>query len=258
MGHLHKIDTPGLLKLRQQLRLWYQQYPGCLLFEEELTRITQLLSGAFGYHAVQMGSFWSEDILAGSRIPHKLIVEPDQSMLSAHPHHKICARFDSLPILSDGVDLVVLPHTLEFDPDPHEVLREAERILIPEGHLIIIGFNRASLWGICQLALSWNKSPPWCGQFIGLPRIKDWLALLGFSVKQTEIFFYRPPFKRVGLLNKLRFMERLGTRFGAMFGAGYVLLAKKKVVTLTPLKPRWRSKPSLIAPPVAGGVKRVG
>jgi ubiquinone/menaquinone biosynthesis C-methylase UbiE len=40
-----------------------------------------------------------------------------------------------LPLAANSIDLVVMPHTLEFAPDPHQMLREVERVLVPEGQV---------------------------------------------------------------------------------------------------------------------------
>jgi len=141
---------------------------------------------------------------------------------------------------------VVLPHTLEFERDPHEVLREVDRILIPEGHVVVLGFNPWSLWGMWRLLRCRSGKAPWCGDFLSLLRIKDWMALLGFDVVLVRRYFYRPPLQRVGIMKKLSFMERLGSKLWPHLSGAYLLVAQKRVATLTPIKPRWSPRRRLM------------
>jgi SAM-dependent methyltransferase len=158
----------------------------------------------------------------------------------------------ALPILTDSVDVVVLAHTLEFEQDPHQVLREADRVLVPEGHVVILGFNPWSPWGLWHVLVSRWSRPPWSGQFRSLWRIKDWLALLGFDTTVSRGFFFRPPLRHDGVMHRLKVMEKLGQRFWPFAGAVYIIVAKKRVMRPTPIRPRWRPGRSLVG---AGLVK---
>jgi hypothetical protein len=130
---------------------------------------------------------------------------------------------------------------LEFSSTPHQVLREVERVLIAEGHVVILGFNPLSLWNLFRLFLFWKKQAPWHASFLTASRVMDWLVLLGFDVVQRQGYFYRPPFQNANIMNKMGFLERFGQRLWPNLGAGYVLVARKRVETLTPIRPRWRS-----------------
>jgi SAM-dependent methyltransferase len=163
----------------------------------------------------------------------------------------VCCGAERLAVATDSLDVVLLSHVLEFSEQPHEVLREVDRILIPEGHVIVVGFNPWSLWGLWRLVLGWRKKAPWCGKFINAVRLRDWLQLLGFDVVQTKGYFYRPPIGRRRVLDKLTFLERLGTRCWPFFSGGYYILAKKRVSTLTPIRPRWRPRRSGLVTPIA-------
>jgi len=91
-----------------------------------------------------------------------------------------------------------------------------------------------------------RRRPPWSGDFRSILRLKDWLALLGFDLVYTRSFFFRPPLKRMGIMNRLDFLECVGRRWWPFLGGAYILVAKKRVVTLTPIKPRWRPRRRLI------------
>ena len=151
----------------------------------------------------------------------------------------------ALPVATDTLDVLLLPHVMEFVDQPHEVLREADRTLIPEGHLVIVGFNPWSLWGIGRLFLGWRSAAPWRGRFLSVFRLKDWLALLGFDTLAVRNYAFRPPFQHAGIMERLRFLEGAGQRWWPGLGGGYVLIARKRVATLTPIRPRWRPRRNL-------------
>jgi len=134
--------------------------------------------------------------------------------------------------------MVVMPHVLEFNENPHQILREVERVLMPEGHVIIAGFNPRSLWGV-RRALGAKTGYPWRGNFISLPRMKDWLALLGFEVVSGRFACYAPPLLNPKLVKRLQFMEPAGDRWWAVCGGVYFLQAIKRVPGMRPIKPRW-------------------
>jgi SAM-dependent methyltransferase len=230
---------------RQKLRGWYTRLVGRLLLEMEREQMSQVLNNLFGYHALQVGCLLGDDLLASSRIPHQILMDMDPNKTETLCNH-VFGYPDALPIVSDSIDVILLPHTLEFERDPHQILREVDRALIPEGHAVILGFNPWSLWGLWRLLTFRRSNPPWCGSFLSLTRIKDWLALLGFDVVLIKPFFFRPPIQQEGIMRRLRFMEKLGARFWPRLSGAYVLVAKKRVATLTPIKPRWRPRRALV------------
>ncbi len=244
-------------EIRQRLRGWYTRHVGRSLLEIEREQLDPVLNTLFGYHAIQVGCLLGDDLLASSRISHRVVMDPDKTeQLCTH----VYAYPDAIPIMSDSADVVVLPHTLEFERAPHEILREVDRVLIPEAHVVILGFNPWSLWGVSALVLRLfgrkkKPSPPWCGRFLSLTRIKDWLALLGFEVVLVKPFFFRPPIQHQGVMRRLKFLESLGARFWPRLGGVYMLVARKRVATLTPVKPRWRPRRSLVGKLVEPSVR---
>jgi SAM-dependent methyltransferase len=239
---------------RRRLRAWYGRRLGELLLEQERRELDGVLANLFGYYLVQVGAAMDAYLLEASRIRHHVIVdnhwppEPSRSW----PGHvaTLYGDFHVLPVQSDSVDVVVLPHTLEFTPSPHEVLREAERVLVAEGYVVILGFNPWSLWGMRRI-LRRRRHPPWYGSFRGMHRIKDWLSLLGFDVVVARSYFFRPPLQRASMMRRLEWFERLGRRCWPYLGGAYIIVAKKRVTILTPIKPRWRPRRSLLQPDVA-------
>jgi SAM-dependent methyltransferase len=154
-------------------------------------------------------------------------------------------RFEELPFASQSIDLVVLPHVLEFAESPHQVLREVERILIPEGQLIISGFNPASLWGIRQAfgRVTGAHFLPEYAEFISLSRIKDWLKLLGLETNRGHFGCYRPPCKTRKWQQRFAFLEKTGERWWPYFGAIYMIQAIKRVPGMRIIGPAPKKRP---------------
>ncbi len=247
----NEITNKKNLTVRQQLQDWFEGGQGALLLQEEREKLSQRLYALFGYHILQVGSIGGRHFLDGSKISHKLLASliPDEE---SEQSPGFCCDCSNLPVAPDSIDVIVLPHVLEFAANPHQVLRESERVLIGEGHVVILGFNPWSLWGLWRSLLAWRGKPPWQGHYIGLTRIKDWLKLLDFEIIEIKRFYFRPPLRSLKLLKKLEFMDQLGPYCWPWFGGVYLLVAKKRVVPLTPIKLQWRARRQMIATGVAG------
>ncbi|MEZ5671208.1 MAG: methyltransferase domain-containing protein [Thiotrichaceae bacterium] len=218
------------------LNAWFATPLGERLLQAEILEVQQCLPQLFGYHLVQIGGVGQGQLLQSSRIIQRHILSYYLETVPT-PYSLISGELDCLPFAADSIDVVVLPHVLEFEDHPHEILREVERVLIPEGVVIILGFNPISLWGIWRWFLANEQTAPWCGKFMTLLRVKDWLSLLGFEKIEQHTFFFAPPFRSQYLRSSL--LESLGNQWFSNFGAVYMLIAKKRVTTLTPIKPKW-------------------
>jgi len=237
--HSTAAGTPKAER-RRLLRAWFRTRPGSWVLEEEVAALGQVLPDLFGYHLLQVESLDGVDLLKDSRVLNTMVMGAGSRPL--HLRHSFFRGVPAvLPVATDSIDVVVLPHVLEFEDHPHQALREAERVLVPEGHLVVTGFNPWSLMGLRRLLDSRRRVVPWSGDFISTSRLKDWLALLDFDVIVTDSCFYRPPLHHPGLMERLRFLDGMGRRLWGMGGGIYVMVARKRVVALTPLKPRWRA-----------------
>ncbi len=244
---LQAYRCPDHAEARRELRSWYRTALGVNLQEVEQRLLTQVLPNLFGYHLLQVGRPMESDLLAVSRIPHRMVMEEVSPFAKSDGVECFLSGSEQWPIASASLDVILLPHTLEYVARPHEVLREAERALIPEGHLLILGFNPWSQFGIRRLFSGWRNVSPWNGHFYSTLRLKDWLALLGFDTVLVRHYFFRPPMQNERIMRRLCALERAGERFWPLLGGGYLLLAKKRVTTLTPIKPRWRTRRSLVS-----------
>ncbi len=224
---------------------WSQSNLAKNLFNIENSRISQILPDLFGYHILQLRGLWNESLLTSSRITHQIKCDYDSGQISGNNPEVVCHN-NALPFARQSLDVVVLPHVLEFDQNPHQTLRETERILIGEGYLLVIGFNPWSLWGLWRSFLAW-KGIPWHKRYISIARLKDWLSLLDFDVINTERFFFRPPLQHQGIMDKLGFFEILGRYCWPVFGGCYLLQAQKRVTPLTPVKLQWQSRRHMIS-----------
>lgn len=232
---------------------WLATSVGQELLATERALLIDELATLFGYHVLQLGSFTAPGLLETSRIPHRVVLAPESYAQSSGASAVACAP-DALPIAADSVDVVLLPHVLEFAADPHQILRECERVLIGEGHLIVLGFNPLSFWGLWRLARYWRGRPPWTGRFITPLRLRDWMQLLGFEVLRVQHYCFRPPFSHPGLARRLRVMERLGQTCWPAFGGAYLVVGRKRLVHLMRLKAPWRTRrvlaPGLVEPSI--------
>lgn len=222
---------------------WLATPAGCYIHAWERACLDLLTADIFGFNAVQIG-LPELPALAASRMTHQWQTNL-QLVAGLPPDTKpvvVLHDFAELPFATQSLDLVVLPHVLEFATHPHQVLREVERVLIPEGQLIICGFNPASLWGVRQSLhrMGANSYLPSQGALISLPRLKDWMQLLNMEVNDHYHGAYALPFSTYRWLNRCEFLERAGSRWWPYFGAVYVVRAIKRVKGMTLIGPAWR------------------
>jgi SAM-dependent methyltransferase len=231
---------------------WFATDTGTQLLACEGGVLREWLADRFGYHLIQVGAPPGLEVLAASRILHRCLVDLDGS--GARLSHTVLrGRAAALPLESDSVDVVVLPHVLEFEPRPHEALREAARVLVPEGHLFLCALNPYSLMGLWQAMGSRSGRAPWHGRFFSPGRLRDWLALVGLELRSVHGVFYRPPLRRVSVMDRLSFMESLGPHLCPPLAGSFVMGARKRVSRAAPIRPRFAYRPRLVGVSLAGG-----
>jgi SAM-dependent methyltransferase len=220
-----------------ELQHWLQTPPGHYLLAWEQPVFDAAVADAFGFHALQLG-LPEVPTLRDNRMPHRWLATATLPLMgSASAGAALHCDFEALPFPNASVDLVVLPHTLELATDPHRTLAEVERVLMPEGRVVILGFNAASLWGLRQRVgrlrrMLGGKGPlflPRPGDFIGYWRLRDWLRLLSFEVEGGRFGAYRPALGSPGWLERFAWMDRIGDRWWPVFGAVYMVVAVKRV-----------------------------
>ena len=222
--------------LQQSMQQWLETSLGQYVLEQEQCYFDRVVTDIFGYNAIQIG-FAGFDFLRNNRMPFKFVLGVrENASVYAHPHF--------LPVKSGSIDLVLLPHTLEFNSNPHQILREVHRVLIQEGKVIISGFNPFSLWGMRQRMVKSKTDFPWCGRFIALSRLQDWLELHNFETVAGQFGCYIPPCTGEKWLSRLHFMEAAGDRWWPIAGGVYFLQAVKHECGLRVIKPCWEDSPA--------------
>ncbi len=214
---------------------WFQTSLGRRVFSEETMAMQQILPHLFGYHLLQIGNLGYGSLLESSLIRHRCVLSQFAYTMSP-PYSSVYADSDALPFAHDSIDVVLLPHILEFEDNPHDILREVERILIPEGSVVILGFNPLGIWRSFFV-----RKGPSCGHFLSLLRLKDWLALLGFDVEQQSTFCFSLPFHNQRFKSYTLLLEKIGERWSNHFGIVYLLVAKKRRTTITPIGSSWNT-----------------
>ncbi len=247
------------------LQDWFQTPPGQLVLAWERARLDEALADVFGYHALQLG-LAGIDALAANRMPHRWLAEealPAPQEGAAPPRTALVTDSRALPFAEASLDLVVLPHTLEFSADPHASLREVQRVLMPEGRVAITGFNPLSLWGWRQWRTRWLGGRlylPDAGEFISPGRLRDWLRLLELELESAEFGCYQPAMRSAGALARFGWLERLGERWWPILGATYCIVAVKHVRGPMLIGQSWRKMAASVGkqPSIAGRVKPTG
>ena len=219
---------------KSNLADWFATPKGDYVLHWERAQFDSAVEDVFGFNSVQIG-LPQVDLLRQNRIPLR-------TRAGLESGSDLVADSGALPLATGSVDLVLLPHVLEFSAHPHRILREAARVLTHDGQIVISGFNPLSLWGL-KSALGFGRHEfPWCGRFIGLLRLKDWLQLLGFELNGGRFGCYAPPFSQPGWLQRCAFMEKAGDRWWPIAGGVYVVRAVKRTVGMRLVLPSWRSQ----------------
>jgi len=238
------------------MREWFETPPGRYLLAWEKAEFDRAVADIFGFHALQLG-LPEVDTLAANRMPHRWLALSESPREPGRGRHALVTDFAALPFEENSLDLVVLPHSLELNADPHATLREVERVLVPEGKVVICCMNPASLWGLRQRrARLYRKLGfgelylPAEGEFIGYWRLRDWLRLLSFEVEASSFGCWRPSFRTDRWLERFDWLDHVGERWWPIFGAVYFIQAVKRVRGMKLIGPLWKPAPAIATAPV--------
>jgi len=239
-----RTEIPSLEQSCPALSRWFASPLGEEILSQQLALTQPLVERLFGYHLMQAGVTSAVDFAACSRINHRFRLSP-----CGGQGGEALVEFEQLPLPSESIDVVLLHHLLDFTTHPHQVLREAARVLIPGGHLLLIGFNPFSLLGLSRLLFSGGAHQR--GNQLRAARVADWMNLLDLQANTLERGFFRLPLQQRELLAQTTWMERLGARWHLPWGGFYIIVARKEVARMRTIRINWRSekKPSLTAVP---------
>lgn len=238
------------LDLNEQQRRavrWFYSPAGQTYLAVEQAAINRQLAPIYGVHLAQLGILDDAALYSASQVTHCFSMG---ERLSSRAKHGCITEWHRLPLEQHSVDCVLLHHVLEFSPDPHALLREAARIVRPEGHILIAQFNPYSVFA-AQHRLSWRlRKSAWRSRSPGALKLSDWLRLLDFSMQAVEYCWHLPVVRNASLAKKLLRWERPFHRITSPFGASTILLAKKRNSSLTPVRRRWSELPSSLGVPI--------
>jgi len=260
--------TPVWLDAQAPLAEWYASGLGQSILDDLEEVLAARLGGVFGYQGLQIGNpAPHRDLLAGAGLqrclkldaPERLFAIPEVSAedRAAAPRAHLAADVGSLPIASDSIKAVLFFHTLDFCAQPHQALREADRVLVDDGQLIIVGFNPFSTFGLRRGLSPLSGRTPWDGHFWSRRRVADWLSVLDYRVLCSQPLFLRPPINSERLLRRLGRLERLGPLVNTLGGL-YVIQARKQTLPVTLVRRPWLAKRGMVAGVRAGSYASTG
>ncbi len=229
---IFRKPAPSWAEAQPALRDWYQTGLGDAVLDTVSAKCDDILSGIFGYQGLQVGQIAPHrELLASAGLHRRIVIDSYAESTSA----QISGELEHLPISSNCVNLVFFPHSLEFCANPHGALREADRVLTADGHLLLLGFNPYSQFGLRR---AFGRSVPWNGTTYSRSRIQDWLSVLGFRIVTAETVFLRSPVDRPGFLRRTRHIEYT-QRFLGFVGGVYLIHARKQTVPMTLARQNW-------------------
>jgi len=229
--------TEASLDSLVDIRRWFDSALGMRVLQTEQAILDQLLAGFFGYHLLQ-ASILEAALFESSPIQNKFSIG-----LDTNDEVPLVARATELPFENDSIDVILLHHLLDFLDSPLDTLREISRVSLPMGYLVIVGFNPLSSWGLWKLPAGMTGRAPWTGKFIRPSRLMDWLNVLNFKIDRAQYCVYGPPFVRKNVRNP-DYSKGLNHTLNLPFGAAYIIVARKQIGTLTPMRPVWRTERS--------------
>lgn len=210
---------------------WLKTGMGQSLLMQEQQLVSQVLERVFGDQIVQVGNWGPPDLfLTQTRTQFAVLLGDDQS-----PGSSALVAPQRLPVVSDSIDAVLLPHTLELTGEPHAVLREVYRVLRPDGKLLVLGFNPGSWWGL-RHSLAPTGFPPGIRRQIAARRLRDWLRLLSLNIDSVTGCYASASAGKAGKL----------LRRWQWFASAYLLIATKEIIPMTIIRPRVRRRPRLV------------
>lgn len=239
-------NQPPLDLLAPSLHQWFQTELGQAILAVEQRLLDRCLADCFGYYLLQLGIDSELDLFGDCRVQRCFKagpIEPRKSDVCRT--HFIRCDFSELPFESDSIDVIVVHHVLEFAANPHAVLRELYRVLVPRGRIVLIGFNPLSFFGGRMLAARWRRESIWRNHLLSVARMNDWLQLLGFDTERTDYGFHRLPFHRTAHWPAAGPFNDMLSRHWPLGGV-YAITAIKEVAKFIPMKPRWANPQTVL------------
>ncbi len=219
---------------RKVLIDWFNTRKGQVLQQQEAAFLKRSITVSCKQVIVQIGALgWEQNYIDCNLYKQFYVV--DDAQTPSVGSKLLRGLTNALPFKSESVDMLILPHLLDFDLHKHQVLREAERILKPEGKLVVLGFNPWNIYINLQYMRRRDKHSPWHPSLLSRTKLADWLSLLNFEVEIAAGFDFDA--MRIGDGHAEQRKYQLTT-------AAYAIRAIKRCYHLIPLTPvrKYQSK----------------
>ncbi len=240
---LHRKTQFPLADMIPKVEQLFDSPAGKELLAQQKEITDEVLSTLFGYHLMQISACRNISLFESSKIRHRFSIGPLQGDNIAS-----IADEEQLPVETESVDVVLLHHMMEYSLHPHQLLKEASRVVLPSGHVVIVAFNPFSFMGLWSLIGRLHPNSVWKNHLLSAPKLADWLLLMDLKVQSVQYGYYKPPISSNNFTRKFAKLEKFLNFLQLPFGSFYVLVAKKEVSTLTPIKPKWRRSAKPIIP----------
>lgn len=239
----------------EALSRWFESSLGQHLLTRERAVVDEMLGRRAGHHLLQLGCA-SLDLYEHSPIEHKFAFTP----FAQATGYQAIADAEAIPLCTASVDCILLHHALDYAFDQHQLLREVSRVLIAGGHVVIVGFNPFSSWGLRGKLSFTRQQPPWHARMLRCLRVCDWLKLLDFHIDEVRYAEYALPVNAPAVIRYSGWMEPTASRLNWPSGAVYFIAAHKQVLPLIPVNSRRRrvAVPTLGMPLQGAGTGRNG
>lgn len=221
---MHSLETTIPI-----LEQWFKSPLGRSLLATQENMLAQKMPVFRGRHALQLSVTRNIDLLKHTSLINTFAVGP-----KAGARIGVLCQSDKLPIYTESVDLAVIHHVMEYSQNPHELLKELTRVLLPSGHVVIVGFNPYGLFGAATVFKRFFRTKVWHNHTLSARRVSDWLNLMGFTVVDIEYGFYKPPINLTTLSQRFSWLDKVLSNLRWPLAGFYIITAKKQVAPFTP------------------------
>ncbi len=223
------------------LEQWYETPIGRYVYAAEAEWLAEHLKQCFGYYLLQLGGSHSLKALHPSPIRYHIWCMPQHH--ANQEETTICCDFEQLPLNEHTIDAFVLPHTLDLSPNPEVVLTAAANALVAEGTLLILGFNPSGVFMPAKQIRRWSRHElPWGLKWQRIGKIRHWLEAANCEIESIKTFLFSFSPTVLGSVRRRRLVDALGQSVCPTWGGVYLILARKRMVHVTPLKVEWKQR----------------
>jgi Methyltransferase domain len=223
------------------LEQWYETPLGRYVYAAESEWLADYLKQCFGYYLLQLGGSHSLKALHPSPIRNHIWCIPQYH--NNNLETTLCCDFDELPLAENSIDTFVLPHTLDLSSNPEAVIHAAANALMPEGTMLILGFNPVGIFTPIKQVLAWSRNElPWGLKWQRIGRVRRWLEEADCEIESIKTFLFSFSSTILGSVQRRGLVEAFGQGVCPTWGGVYLIFARKHMVRLTPLEVKWHKQ----------------